>query len=95
MTDFENMSLTEALAGLGIRHEEHNGISRKLYRGEEYLGTFTATEGWAYVRGMSVNDYTDMMKRRPAEDLTPEGIQLVIPGAERVQPASVKQLDLF
>lgn len=32
---------------------------------------------------------------RPAEDLTPEGIQLVIPGAERVAPASQKQLDLF
>lgn len=31
----------------------------------------------------------------PAEDLTPEGIQLVIPGAERVAPASQKQLDLF
>lgn len=85
MTDLEHMSLTEALAGLGIRHEEHNGISRKLYRGEEYLGTFTASEGWAYVRSLSA----------PAEDLTPEGIQLVIPGAERVQPASVKQLDLF
>lgn len=32
---------------------------------------------------------------RPAEDLTPEGIQLVIPGAERVQPPSVKQGELF
>jgi hypothetical protein len=31
----------------------------------------------------------------PAEDLTTEGIQLVIPGAERVQPASVKQGELF
>jgi len=30
-----------------------------------------------------------------AEDLLPEGIQLVIPGAERIQPASVKQGDLF
>lgn len=32
---------------------------------------------------------------RPVEDLTPEGIQLVIPGAERVAPPSQKQLDLF
>ena len=32
---------------------------------------------------------------RPAEDLTEEGIQLVIPGAERVQPASQKQGELF
>lgn len=30
-----------------------------------------------------------------AEDLVPEGIQLVIPGAERIQPASVKQGELF
>lgn len=32
---------------------------------------------------------------RPAEDLTPEGIQLVIPGAERQQPAGKKQMELF
>lgn len=31
----------------------------------------------------------------PAEDLTPEGVQLVIPGAERVQPASQRQGELF
>jgi hypothetical protein len=31
----------------------------------------------------------------PAEDLTPEGIQLVIPGAERMQPPSRAQLELF
>jgi hypothetical protein len=30
-----------------------------------------------------------------AEDLTPEGIQYVLPGAERIQPASVKQGSLF
>lgn len=33
--------------------------------------------------------------KRPAEDLTPEGIQLVIAGCERVAPATQKQLDLF
>ncbi|MEX0684041.1 MAG: hypothetical protein WD472_11395 [Dehalococcoidia bacterium] len=32
---------------------------------------------------------------RPAEDLTPEGVQLVIPGAERIQPENQKQGDLF
>jgi hypothetical protein len=30
-----------------------------------------------------------------AEDLTPAGIQFVIPGAERMQPAGLVQLDLF
>lgn len=34
-------------------------------------------------------------KKKPAEDLTPEGIQLVIPGAERVQAPSKKQMELF
>lgn len=33
--------------------------------------------------------------KRPAEDLTPEGIQLVIPGAERQQPAGKQQMELF
>lgn len=32
---------------------------------------------------------------RRTEDLTPEGIQLVIPGAERQQPAGKKQMELF
>lgn len=34
-------------------------------------------------------------RARPAEDLTPEGIQLVIPGAERQQPSKSTQLNLF
>lgn len=34
-------------------------------------------------------------KPKPAEDLTPEGIQLVIPGAERQQPAGKQQMELF
>lgn len=35
------------------------------------------------------------LPKRPAEDLTPEGIQLVIPGAERRMPAGRKQWELF
>lgn len=34
-------------------------------------------------------------RARPVEDLTPEGIQLVIPGAERQQPSKSTQLNLF
>lgn len=34
-------------------------------------------------------------QRRFAEDLTPEGIQLVIPGTERKTAPKQKQLDLF
>lgn len=87
MADQRHLSdipLTDTLASLGISHVEHNGISRKLYRGDVCLGAFTASEAWAYVQGL-----------KPAEDLTPEGIQLVIPGAERVQAPSVKQMELF
>lgn len=35
------------------------------------------------------------IKFHPAEDLTPEGIQLVIPGAERRQLPTTKQTELF
>lgn len=49
--------------------------------------------GWnAYWKAREV---LDTPFYRPAEDLTPEGIQLVIPGAERIQPPSVKQGELF
>lgn len=40
--------------------------------------------------------FANSLPREPySEDLTEVGIQLVIPGAERVQPASVKQGELF
>lgn len=38
---------------------------------------------------------TGSFTAKPAEDLTPEGIQLVIPGAERMQPPSRAQMELF
>lgn len=44
--------------------------------------------------GVSVSDF-NWRDIRPAEDLTPEGIQLVIPGAERVQPVTQRQGELF
>lgn len=48
--------------------------------------------GWrAFYRAKEIFE----REMRPAEDLTPEGIQLVIPGAERVAPPSQKQMDLF
>lgn len=34
-------------------------------------------------------------EKAPAEDLTPEGIQLVIPGAERVEAPGQRQFTLF
>jgi hypothetical protein len=76
-----DLSLTDRLAAVGIRHEPLDGFRRKLYRGDKFLGSYSYEEALAFTR--------------PAEDLTPEGIQLVIPGAERIQPASVKQGDLF
>lgn len=84
----DDASLTDALAALGIRHEpDGSGLySRRLYRGDEHIGDFTASEGWQLVRRLTAP---------PAEDLTPEGIQLVIPGAERVLPPTVKQGELW
>ncbi len=44
-------SLTDQLAELGIRHTEgDNYLRRKLYRDEEYLGQFSASEGWELVK---------------------------------------------
>jgi hypothetical protein len=81
-------SLTQALQALGIRHEPGGSglYKRRLYRGDEHIGDFTASEGWELVRRLTAP---------PAEDLTPEGIQLVIPGAERVLPPTAKQGELW
>ena len=43
-------SLTWHLANIGIRHEQHDGLRRKLYRGDEVVGVFSASEGWDLVR---------------------------------------------
>lgn len=51
-----------------------------------------AATGWGYDDRGRVKCPTCL---KPAEDLTPEGIQLVIPGAERVQAPSAKQMELF
>ncbi len=42
-------TLTDALKELGIRHEPKDGHRRTLYRGDECLGDFSASEGWVLV----------------------------------------------
>lgn len=36
-----------------------------------------------------------VFRRRPAEELTAEGVQLVIPGTEKRLPATAKQMELW
>jgi hypothetical protein len=45
----DDPTLTEVLASFGIRHEPRDGFRRRLYRGDELLGDYDATEGWALV----------------------------------------------
>lgn len=47
------------------------------------------------VEAMTPGERLQWVKRKPAEDLTAAGIQFVIPGAERQQPAGRVQMELF
>lgn len=43
----------------------------------------------------SLDEVLTAMTFQPAEELTPEGVQLVIPGAEKRPPATAKQMELW
>jgi hypothetical protein len=67
---------------------------------EAEIETLCATKESALANRQRISllftQHDDLIRIVPkAEDLTPEGIQLVIPGAERIQPANVKQGSLF
>lgn len=81
-------TLSEALAERGISHEPGKLVGRRRLVGPngENLGEFDAKGAWAQLNGPGF-----------AEELTPTGLQLVIPGCERVAPDNGKpaQLSLF
>lgn len=81
-------SLSDALADRGISHEPGKMAGRRRLTGPngESLGEFDAKGAWAQLNG---NGF--------AEELTAEGVQLVIPGCERAAPDNGKpaQLSLF
>lgn len=84
MTD---KTLSDALADRGISHEpgKLNGRRRLTGPSGENLGEWDAKGAWAQLNGAGF-----------AEELTPEGVQLVIPGCEK-RPVGDKpaQLSLF